>query len=390
MATQKLYYSEPYLQEARAEILHIREEKDTMGLLLSQTIFYPGGGGQLPDQGKLAGKELQAIHSDEQGIWHWIDKQEMKPGDEVSLKLNWDWRYYQMQQHTGQHLLSYVLYLHQLQTVSVHLGEEYTLIEVDGTIPGEPFLSQIEKEANALIRQALPVRQHWISPQEADRFPLRRPPGAYEKLRIIEIDQRDFAACGGTHVGNTSEIGIIKALSWEKIRGHARLKYVIGEKAYAYFGEVHSLAKRLRDLLKIPHNEAVQRIEGLKDELTSARRQNKKLLSEITEYQARSLMDREMSSGMVVYELPGEEAQRASFLTKKIAERGQCLTFIMAGDRFFLAWPHDLIHFSGHEFVKACTQKLGLRGGGPEGFMQGKIELKDADTIRRCLKTHLQ
>ncbi len=389
METQKLYYSRPYLRETRATVLDIRKEKDALGLLLNQTIFYPGGGGQPADRGLLAGKELRTVRAEKEEIWHWIPPQEVNPGDEVNLKLNWDWRYYQMQQHTGQHLLSSVLHRHHLPTVSVHLGEEYTLIEVEGAVTDELFPAQVEQEANALIRQALPVRQHWATPQDIDRFPLRRPPGAYEKLRVIEIDQTDYAACGGIHLQNTAEIGLIKALGREKIRGHARLKFAIGDRAYAYFGEIHHLTREIRKLLKIHHSEAIRRIEGLLDDLAEARGQNKKLLAEIIEYQALQLLNRDKNSGMVVYKLGPEEMGRASLLARRIAEKGCCLAFIMAEERFFLAWPQEQIRFNGHLFIKECAQKLGLQGGGGQGFLQGKIAHDDVKIIRRCLQDHL-
>ena len=105
--TRKLYYENAYLKEAKAKVLEIKDN----ALLLDQTIFYPTGGGQPHDRGWINGVEVLDVYKDEEGnVWHVVKEPEkFKVGDEVELKIDWDYRYKLMRIHSALHLLEHVL-----------------------------------------------------------------------------------------------------------------------------------------------------------------------------------------------------------------------------------------------------------------------------------------
>lgn len=105
--TRLLYYEDAYLKEAKAKVLEVKDN----ALLLDQTIFYPTGGGQPHDRGWINGVEVLDVYKDEEGnVWHVVKELEkFKPGDEVELKLDWEYRYKLMRIHSALHLLENVL-----------------------------------------------------------------------------------------------------------------------------------------------------------------------------------------------------------------------------------------------------------------------------------------
>ena len=111
LMNEKLYYTDGYKQECTARIIKQKTDDKGLWLQLDQNIFYPGGGGQLPDKGQIAGNDLHAILEEEGVIWHCIEKNNsINDGIEVKVKIDWPTRYQNMQQHSGQHLLSHVLW----------------------------------------------------------------------------------------------------------------------------------------------------------------------------------------------------------------------------------------------------------------------------------------
>ncbi len=384
MVTQKLYYSDSYVKEASARIVQRRTDRDGAWLLLESTLFYPGGGGQLPDRGYINGQPLIKIKKEDEEIWHLPAQPPADTAAEVQLQLDWPWRLYQMQQHTGQHLLSAVMFTMDIHTVSVHLGEEYTMIEVRGAAADAAIFQQIEDGANERIRRALAVRQHWVTREELDKYPLRRPAGNYTKLRVIEIEDTDFVACAGAHLQNTAHIGLIKFAGVEKIRSHHRLKFYIGRRAYAYFQRLHQAAMEVQREHNMAFAESSLRLRELKEEKAHLQKQVDVMQKEIARYQMEQLKAKAVNGRIIVHRLDADQAGRARAIALELGQSGHYIALITAGQRFFLTYPPSGV-FDAARFLKDCSSELGIHGGGQPGFMQGKIEHADARLIEDCL-----
>lgn len=116
-----------------------------------------------------------------------------------------------MAQHTAEHLLSQcLLAAGNLATVSVHFGDETTTIEVASETAPEHVLADAERRANAIARENRAVHTRELDREEALRLSLRRKPPEGDRLRIVEIDGYDRAACGGVHVTSTGSLAPVK------------------------------------------------------------------------------------------------------------------------------------------------------------------------------------
>jgi alanyl-tRNA synthetase len=254
--TRRLYYEDPnqtrfYGRLLRLETLELGGRPRTAAVL-EATAFYPEGGGQPADRGTLADAEVQDVQDRDGEVLHFLSRElEAAPGDLVSGEVDEERRADFRRQHTGQHLLSAALQAAAgARTVSANLGEELTTVEVDLPALGAEALEAAEELANRFVNANHPVVVHWVSPQEAARFPLRKPPPAgLERLRIVEVPGVDASACGGLHVSSTGEVGLIRYAGQEKIRGRVRLQWKIGGRAWrelrAREGVLGELAREL-------------------------------------------------------------------------------------------------------------------------------------------------
>ena len=388
--TAKIYYQDAYARTINAKVLDHKEKNGEHWLLLEQTVFYPGGGGQLPDKGLISGKPLLEIREKDGKIWHKVDlSEEQAPvNSEVHLQLDWPYRYYQMQQHTGQHLLSALLHKHGYPTVSVHLGEAHTLIEVEGTLPENTLLRQLENEAQQYIAKALPVKIHYVAREDVDRFELRRPPKELSTLRIVEIDAFDFSACGGVHVANTAEIGLVKILGSERIRGHIRIKAVIGQRAFDYFDELHQVNLLLREKLNTDHLQFNSRISQMQEEISYLKKLAKFYDKYFVQYESVRLA-RETKDILIVHKLEYGEQNDAAEIAKKLSGDFGKVAFLQFDRRFYLSSPDPEI-LDTIKFLKENADSLEIKGGGPQGFCQGMMNKNNSDEIAETIRRFLR
>lgn len=224
--TERLYYPDAYLTRFTAEILEIHNNR----VYLDRTAFYPTSGGQLFDLGTLNGASVTDVVDEDGRIAHIIDR-ELTLGP-VEGTIDWARRFDHMQQHTGQHLLSAV-FAEQLglETVSVHLGEQISTVDLDTPSIDSRSIEWVERLANEAIVRNLPVGISFEDAAVAQG--LRKASARSGVLRIISIEGMDRSACGGTHVRATGEIGSILLRKTEKIRNSTRVEFVCGLRAIA-------------------------------------------------------------------------------------------------------------------------------------------------------------
>lgn len=388
--TVKIFYRDAYAKKINTQVLYHKEKNGEHWLLLDQTIFYPGGGGQLADKGLISGKPLLDICEKDGQIWHkvFLSVEEAPVHSEVSLELDWPYRYYQMQQHTGQHLLSALLHKHGYPTVSVHLGEAHTLIEVEGTLPENTLLRQLENEAQQYIAMALPVKIHYVAREDVDRFELRRPPKELSTLRIVEIDAFDFSACGGVHVANTAEIGAIKILGSERIRGHIRIKALIGQRAFDYFDELHQVNLLLRGKLNTDHLQFNNRLAQMQQDISYLKKLAKFYDKYFIQYESARLAEA-MKDILVVYKLEQGEQNDAAEIAKKLSKDFGKVACLQFDRRFYLASPGPDV-LDTIKFLKDKAESLAIKGGGPQGFCQGLMNKNNLDQIAETIRHYIR
>ena len=216
--TKRLYYQNSYLKEFRAKVLKKIKIDNQPAVVLGETAFYPTSGGQPYDKGLIQNIPVVEVLEDNNEIIH-ILKEELKEkiNSEVVGKIDWKRRFDHMQQHLGQHILSGALMkLWGVETVSFHLGEEVCTLDIAKEELTEEEAKKAEECANEIIFDNRPVKCYFVEGEEELKgLNLRKVLEKTGKIRIIEVEDFDFSACGGTHCRATGEVGLIKITKWE-------------------------------------------------------------------------------------------------------------------------------------------------------------------------------
>lgn len=225
MPTDLLFREDAYLREAEATILAIDERG---GIELDRTVFYATGGGQPGDAGSLRRSDGSAIAigtaiydpQDKSRVLHVpLEGQPVpQPGETVTVVLDWERRFKRMRIHTALHLLSVVL---PFPVTGGSIGEGDGRLDFD--IPeGGLDKAEVAEKLNALIARHADISDRWITDEELDANPglvktmSVKPPRGSGRVRLVAIGDIDLQPCGGTHVRNTAEIGLVAVTDIEK------------------------------------------------------------------------------------------------------------------------------------------------------------------------------
>lgn len=229
------YLKDNYQKEFTATITEINNGKY---IVLDKTLFYPSSGGQPHDTGKLIkdNQEYNVIYVGKfnNKTSHEVDKQGLKQGDKLKGIINWERRYLLMKHHTAAHVLSKII---QNKTKALITGNQLNIdksrIDFDLENFDKEKMQEYISEANKIIKKELEVKKYFMQSEEAFKKPElfslkdKLPPDVKE-LRIVEIENFDISACGGTHVNNLKEIGEIVFLKAEnKGKGRRRVYYTL-------------------------------------------------------------------------------------------------------------------------------------------------------------------
>ena len=147
MKTRRLFYEDVYIREFEAIVLSCEERQEGYYIILNETAFYPEGGGQPADKGTIEGEEVLDVQCLDGEICH-IMKKPLKAGEQVVGRINWEWRFDLMQQHSGEHIVSGMIHeKYGYENVGFHMGEEVITIDLSGMLTEEQ-VAEIEQKVN--------------------------------------------------------------------------------------------------------------------------------------------------------------------------------------------------------------------------------------------------
>jgi len=175
---------------------------------------------------------LDTQKTDAHEILHIVENPTFRKGDVVHISLDWEHRYFYMQEHTAQHAISGTLFTKfSIGTVAVHEGEDILTVETDHERIEESVCFELEDEVNKIIREGHPVFYEVKNHEAAERMGLRRSIKVEGDVRLVVIEGVDVIACGGLHVANTREITLVQYIGQEMIRSHVRLIFRVAGNA---------------------------------------------------------------------------------------------------------------------------------------------------------------
>ena len=233
MASVRRYYDDGYTRTFTGRVAAVGEHSGRPAVELEESWFFPESGGQTADHGRVGTAQVVDVQAEDEGrVWHVVDR--VPEAGELACEIDWARRFRNMQQHTGQHVLSAALeHVLEVPTLSSTLGEERCVIEVGLDAVDWRTIERIEQAVHDVLWEDREIRLHWTDDQGIAGFPLRRPPKVSGRIRVVEVPDWDFSACGGTHTRRTAEVGVVKVIGWEKVRGNVRLAFQCGARAVA-------------------------------------------------------------------------------------------------------------------------------------------------------------
>lgn len=263
---EKLYYRIPYVKTFEAEIMSCVPGKGGHYLVtLSRTGFYPEGGGQPADHGKIGEAHVLDVHEKGEAIVHETDGP-VEEGSTVFCSIDWQRRFGHMQNHSGEHILSGLIHKrYGYDNVGFHMGKDEVTVDFNGILTMDQ-VEEIETETNRLIYENIPILEKYPSQEELSALEYRSKKALTGTVRIIEIPGGDVCACCGTHVVSTGEIGIVKVTGLIHYKGGVRISMVCGFKALEDYRDKQRAVTELSVMLSAKPEMVVGAVERLKEE----------------------------------------------------------------------------------------------------------------------------
>lgn len=383
MQTTKLYYEDQYTHTFTAKII----AKKPDWIALAKTAFYPEGGGQPGDSGWLQDEIVTDTQIDDNGlIWHRTALQG-EIGESVEGRLDWLRRFDHMQQHTAQHVLSQAFWqLSQAETVGFHLGEQVSTIDLTGVTLDAEAIQQAEALANSMLRSKLLVRSRQVEAASLPAAELRKLPQVEHDIRLLEIENFDLCPCGGTHVCDLGEIGLLKILGSENKRGDVRVSFLAGHRAYRDYAAKHNWLTDMSVLLSEPVENVSAAVERLQIKLIELERAHNHLREQKLMLEApRLLAEAEAVAGTVyvVQELREHSLDDAKFLASHLTEGVEVVVvFGLPGDPYRLvAAAHVDAQLAVGKVLREILARHDGRGGGTSTAAQGAVASADGAAV---------
>lgn len=377
MNTLLLYEEDSKLCEFEAQVLECEKKEEYYQVVLDQTAFYPEGGGQPPDFGTLGEAKVWDVQEKDGIVYHTVDTC-LQKGTKVTGSVDWSRRFDFMQNHTGEHILSGLIYRnHGLHNVGFHMGSDVITLDVDGKLT-EDQIHAIEYEGNQAVFQNLAVSITYPTEAELSQMDYRSKKKLTGRVRIVEIPGFDLCACCGTHVSHTGEIGLIKILGFQNYKGGVRISIVCGKRALAEFEKKCKQTAAISNLLSASQDDLSTAVEKLKKEKEQWKSRADGAMEELFRRKAASL-DPEMQS-VLVLERNLNANQLKNYANTLLAGRNGVVAILSTeetGCRYLLASQAQDVR----PLSKELNQVFHGKGGGAAQMVQGSIDGKAEDCV---------
>ena len=364
MKTVKLYYEDPHLRQFSARVLSCEAAKGGYLVTLDATVFYPEGGGQACDLGRLGDANVLDVQEKEDVVYHLCDKP-LTVGETVDGSIDWDRRFDLMQQHSGEHIVSGIVHsMFGYHNVGFHVGSELMEIDFDGPISPEA-LQEIETKANRAIWENLPIECRYPSEEELPHTFYRTKKALPWPVRIVKIPGYDSCACCGVHVKSTGEIGLVKLVSCIKFHQGVRIELCCGSRALKLLQHIFEENRAVSQLFSAKMGQTGAAAQKMADALAAEKLRANKLQSSLFDRLAAEYAGK---GNIWRFEKDLAPAQLRE-LADKIAERCGGWAAVLGGQEG--AYSICIVSRAGE--VKSIGEKLGAKGGGKPGFFQGSV-----------------
>lgn len=354
-------------------------------IVLDRTYFYPEGGGQEADHGRIGALPVVDVQLAGDVVLHQVEGAvDLEPGTKVECEVNQARRLRLMRHHTATHIVNgaarHVLGRHVWQA-GAHKSEERGTLDITHYENlSEDDLRAIEDLANHIVLEDRPVHQSFLPRDEAEAeygFVLYQggviPGGA---IRVVDVEGFDVEGCSGTHAFRTGEVGLIVILRSRRIQdGVVRLEYVAGEAALEHVRSQTETLDAASRLLRTTPDDLVEAVERLGEEWKALSRRVDRLEAQARIEQAEALLEGAPKVGEVRFVVATQEGTMDALvaLAKELlqAEDVVCLLGARNGSASILVGRSPDISLDAREILQLATEHLEGSGGGKPDFAQG-------------------
>ena len=375
--TIKLYNDNVMLKNCQATVLACEEKDGKFFVELDQTVIFPEGGGQLSDRGKIGG--VNVLHASEKDgrIWHECDAP-LEVGAQVEVALDWAVRLDRMQQHCGEHILSFVCWkLFDSNNIGFHMNEDTVTVDLDKAL-SEEELVQVEQESNAIIWENRPITVLNLESEEAAKLPMRKFNANLQGiLRIVAVENADVCTCCGTHPPVTGMVGCLKIIRAERRKQGQRLEILCGARAMADAAKNNRILQNIATDFSAKVEEVPERIAKLKEEMASLQEALKEKTAKLLEIELQEALAvaQVRADGAKVLALVLDDAKNGKNLLSKVGALENTVSVLLAVQperiSYFVALGKDTAG-DCRAYIKLLNDTFGGRGGGkPDGAQGG-------------------
>lgn len=372
--TQRLFDIDSKLCEFDAVVLECSAREDgQFDVILDKTAFFPNEGGQACDVGTLGGIAVWSVDEHSGVIVHKV-ADALDVGDTVRGVIEWEPRFRKMQNHTGEHIISGLVFKHfGYNNVGFHLGADDVTADFDGELTDKD-IRRIERLANDAVFACRGVKATYPEPCELEKMQYRSKLDITEGVRIVEIEGVDKCACCAPHVENTGEVGLIKILDFIRYKGGVRVHMQCGLDALDDYNARCEQIRRVSMAISAKQGEIACGVDRLLEEQGRLKSEISALKREIMAYKLAKLEYTDAS--ICLFDDTTDMIAARNFVNEAVKKTGRVCALFCGNDddgyKYIMA--SETVDLKANVAIISAT--IGGRGGGSAKMIQGSCTAK--------------
>ena len=372
--TIRLYDADAYQTEFEATVLACEEVEKKDGRVyqvwLDQTLFFPEEGGQSPDMGTIDGVEVLDVQIKNDVITHTLAAP-LTVGATVKGVVDWKHRFYNMQQHSGEHIFSGIVHKKfGYDNVGFHLSDSIVTMDFNGVITPEE-ITEIEEKVNQAIIENIPVEVSYPSKEELKELDYRSKIEIEGQVRIVTIPGYDVCACCAPHVRRTGEIGSLKVMNVQSYKGGVRVSILCGFRALDAFRQKADIITELMAEFSTSQEAIIDNVKKLKGANQTMKNQLAAAKQELMEYKVSAIP--EDSENAILFEADLETPVVRGVVNGLVEKFAGISAVFVGNDENGYQFIVGSKNKDCRQIASALREKLSARGGGSDKMIQGSV-----------------
>lgn len=373
--TVRLFDKDAYATEFEATVMTCEEKEQNnqrmYQVVLDQTLFFPEEGGQSPDQGTIDGVEVLNVQTQKGIITHTLAAP-VEAGSKVKGVVEWQHRFYNMQQHSGEHIFSGIVNRRfGYDNVGFHLSDSVVTMDFNGVMEAKE-IEDIEDEVNMVIAKNIPIEVSYPAREELEKLQYRSKIEIDGQVRIVTIPGYDVCACCAPHVRHTGEIGMLKVMNAQNYKGGMRISILCGFRALEAFRQKSAIVTELMDIFTTNQDALAENAEKLKSTNQSLKMQLAEAKQEVMEYKVASLPTD--IDNAIIFESNLETPVMRNVINQLVEKYDGISAIFVGSDTTGYNFIIGSQKTDCRIIAAALKNKLEARGGGSAVMVQGSLK----------------